>query len=308
MSLPNTPYLIVLSGPTAVGKTKLSMSLAQHYDIPILSADSRQIYREMTIGTAQPSKEQLKEVHHYFINSHSIHQPYTAGDYEKEAMAVLRKQYQSRNIALLVGGSQFYIQALLKGLDSFPTISSKTKEQVLFDLDQKGGANLQEELKEKDPQSYRSIDIQNPRRLARAIMVIRQSGKTFSSFKSRAPASRPFIPIYIQLVRPRVELYDRINQRVDLMVDAGLEEEARKLYPFRHLKACDTVGYREWFQYFDGTWDREKCIEKIKQHTRNYAKRQLTWFRKEADRWNQFAPDQEKEIRGFLQVEVESPK
>jgi len=294
------PFLIVISGPTAVGKTDLSLALAESFASPIISADSRQIYKEMPIGIAQPHKEALERVPHHFIGSHSIHDDFTAGDFEREAMQILRGHYAENRLAFVVGGTLFYIRALIDGLDPFPPISSSIRKEVDSDMDEKGLTALQEELKQADPRSFTEIDIQNPRRLTRALMVIRQSGKPFSSFKQNRSMERPFRPVFIQLDRPREKIYERINQRVDHMIESGLQEEARKLYPFRNLKACDTVGYKEWFHYFDGEWTREKATEKIKQHTRNYAKRQLTWFRKESDRWNRFSPDQEKEIRAFL--------
>lgn len=294
------PILVIISGPTAVGKTKLSLALAESYHSPIISADSRQIYKEMPIGTAQADGSALARVPHYFVGSHSIHDEFTAGDFEREALRILEAHFQTNPIAFLVGGTLFYIRALIEGLDEFPSISKETRAGVQADLNEKGLEHLQKELQQTDPITYEEIDLQNSRRVCRALMVIRESGRPFSSFKRRKSVSRPFTPIYIQLDRPRAELYDRIHRRVDQMIDSGLEKEARALYPFRHLKACDTVGYKEWFQHFDGKWDRKTCIEKIKQHTRNYAKRQLTWFRKEADRWNRFAPDQEEEIRAFL--------
>jgi len=300
----NHPLLIVISGPTAVGKTELSIALAETYSSPIISADSRQIYKEMPIGTAQPEKDTLERVPHHFIASHSIHDEFTAGDFEREAMQVLAKHYGENRVAFVVGGTLFYIRALVDGLDPFPPISSSIRREVDRDMEEKGLNALQEELKRADPKSFTEIDIQNPRRLSRALMVIRQSGQSFSSFKQNRPLERPFRPVFIQLDRPREAIYDRINQRVDEMVAQGLENEARSLYPHRHLKACDTVGYKEWFRYFDGDWSKEKAIEKIKQHTRNYAKRQLTWFRKEADRWHRFGPDQGEEILEFLKDKV----
>jgi len=275
------PFLIVISGPTAVGKTDLSIALAEDFSSPIISADSRQIYKEMPIGTAQPDKEALERVPHHFIGSQSIRDEFSAGDFEREALHVLEQHYKTNNIAFAAGGTLFYIRALIEGLDEFPSISKETRSGVQTDLEEKGLEQLQKELQQTDPKTYEEIDLQNSRRVCRAL---------------------------IQLDRPRAELYDRINRRVDQMIDSGLEAEARALYPYRHLKACDTVGYKEWFQHFDGEWSREKTIEKIKQHTRNYAKRQLTWFRKEADRWHRFAPDQEKEIRAFIKDEVSKVK
>jgi tRNA dimethylallyltransferase len=299
------PILVIISGPTAVGKTALSVDLAESYHSPIISADSRQIYKEMPIGTAQVDASALARVPHYFVGSHSIHDEFTAGDFEQEALRVLKDHFQTNPVAFLVGGTLFYIRALIEGLDEFPSISKETRTGVLADLDKKGLEHLQMELLQADPKSYEEIDLQNSRRVCRALMVIRESERPFSSFKSRKSVSRPFTPIYIQLDRPRPELYDRIHRRVDQMIDCGLEAEARTLYPFRHLKACDTVGYKEWFQHFDGKWDRKTCIEKVKQHTRNYAKRQLTWFRKEADQWNRFAPDQEEAIRTLIKNKLD---
>ncbi|NBB89084.1 MAG: tRNA (adenosine(37)-N6)-dimethylallyltransferase MiaA [Bacteroidetes bacterium] len=298
------PILVIISGPTAVGKTKLSVALAESYHSPIISADSRQIYKEMPIGTAQPDASALARVPHSFVGSHSIHDEFTAGDFEREGLRILENHFQTNPIAFLVGGTLFYIRALIEGLDEFPSISKETRAGVQADLNEKGLKHLQKELQQTDLKTYKKIDLQNSRRLCRAIMVIRESGRAFSSFKNQKSVSRPFTPIYIQLDRPRAELYDRINRRVDQMIDSGLQAEARALYPYRHLKACDTVGYKEWFQHFDGEWSREKTIEKIKQHTRNYAKRQLTWFRKEADQWHRFSTDQEEDIRAFLKDKI----
>lgn len=296
------PLLVIISGPTAVGKTALSVEIAKSYQAPIISADSRQIYQEMPIGTAQPAQETLETVPHHFISSHSIHDAFTAGDFERESLAILEEHYKNHNIAFVVGGTLFYIRALTEGLDIFPSISDRVQQEVLSDLKTQGLDPLQKELEATDPQSFKEMDIQNSRRVCRALMVIRETGQPFSSFKTHAAATRPFTPLFIQLTRPRQEIYDRINQRVDAMIAHGLENEARTLYPYRHLKACDTVGYKEWFHYFNGDWTREKAIEKIKQHTRNYAKRQLTWFRKEKEKWNVFSPDAVEEIQAFIKV------
>jgi tRNA dimethylallyltransferase len=282
-----------------VGKTDLSIKIAKQLDTEIISADSRQLYKEMNIGTAKPSAEELAKVPHHFIDHISIEEPYSAGRYEREVLSFLKTYFKKNKIALLVGGTGFYIQAVLEGLNAFPRASKEVKQKVANDLEQQGLSFLQDELKEKDPGSFQSLDIQNPRRVVRAIEVIRESGETFSSFKTRQTKDRPFEVVKILLERERSELYERINMRVDQMIKAGLEEEARALYPKADLPALRTVGYQEWFDHFDGKIDRETAIAKIKQHSRNYAKRQLTWFRKRED-WHHFHADAKEEVLSFL--------
>lgn len=305
-ALNKAPLLIVLSGPTAVGKTKLSIKFAEQLGADIISADSRQIYKELEIGTAKPSKEQLERVPHHFIDHASIEDTYSAGRYEREVLAFLSEYFKQKNVGILTGGTGFYIQAVLEGLDSFPKISDRVKEEVAIDLREKGMDHLKSELKDKDPATYREIDLDNPRRISRAIEVIRESGRAFSEFKGRRDAKRQFSTLKILLEREREELYHRINQRVDKMVEEGLEEEARSLHSQAHLVALQTVGYQEWFDHFDGKIDRTTAIEKIKQHTRNYAKRQLTWFRKK-EGWHKFHADAHEEVITFVRNQLNQP-
>lgn len=293
------PLLIVISGPTAVGKTNVSIQLAKSLNAEVISADSRQVYKEMSIGTAKPTLEERQGVPHHFIDHVSIHEEYSAGKYEREVLEFLDSYFQRKPVGILTGGTGFYIQAVLKGLDRFPRVSKLIKNELESDLKQKGLEFLQQELRSADPETYEAIDLQNPRRVLRALEAIRESGKKFSSFKQHAAERRRFQNLKILLKRDREELYQRIDRRVDQMLEDGLEREARNLYPFRELSSLQTVGYKEWFDHFDGAIDRKTCIEKIKQHTRNYAKRQLTWFRKK-EGWHEFHADQERQVISFI--------
>jgi len=274
------PLLVNIVGPTAVGKTGLSVRLAEDLATEIVSADSRQIYREMQIGTAVPSEEELARVPHHFIREISVHTPYSAAHYEKDALeriAALHKRYP---MVILTGGTGLWIDAVNKGLDDIPGVPSDIREALNRIYEREGLAPLQAELREKDPAYYRQVDLHNPRRLIRALEVIRYTGKPYSSFRKGTPKQRPFRSLWFGLDMPREKLYRRIERRVDDMIAAGLEAEARQLYPYKHLPALQTVGYREWFDYFDGKISREKAVEEIKKNTRRYAKRQWTWFRK----------------------------
>lgn len=283
-------HLIVLSGPTAVGKTALSLQMAERYNTPIISADSRQIYRGMDIGTAKPSKDILEAIPHHFINHIDLEEVYSAGQYEREALSLLDDLFKTHKVLLLTGGTGLYIDAVCEGFDRLPAISYQIKQSIRQDLQRQGLSALQNELRHKDPDYYQEVDLQNSRRVTRALEVIRQSGRPFSSFRNRKTTPRPFVSHYIRLYRERTILHERINRRVNEMVKSGLIEEARSLYPLRHLQALDTVGYRELFRYFDGDWTLEEAIEKIKTHTRRYAKRQETWFRR-SDKWETFPTD-----------------
>jgi tRNA dimethylallyltransferase len=275
------PKLIIIAGPTAIGKTKLAIDLASRYGIEIISADSRQLYRELEIGVAKPTLEELNKVKHHFINHISIHDHYDVGIYENEVIDFLTLHFKTNQSAILCGGTGLYIDAILYGLDSFPDINIEVKEKVVSMYELSGLEKLNEILKEKDIETFHRIDKQNPRRVMRALEVIFQSGKPYSSFTQKNTAKRDFDIIKIGLETDRSILYERINQRVDDMIILGLENEINKLYPHRHLKAMDTVGYREWYPYLEGEIKRSEVIEKIKQHSRNYAKRQMTWFKKD---------------------------
>ena len=278
--MPKKPTLICIVGPTAIGKTALSIKLAKHFSSEILSADSRQFYKEMSIGTAAPTPKELSQVTHHFIHNKSIHDTYTVGDYEKEAIGFLSEYSRSNEYAILVGGSGLYVDAVIYGLNTFPEIPEGKRNQLEERLAQYGIDHLQSTLKEKDPTYYASADIQNPRRLIRALEVIETSGKPYSSFRKGMNTNREFNTIFIGLDADREIIYDRINRRVDLMIEDGLIKEAKGLYEFKSLNALMTVGYRELFESFDGTISQEFAISEIKKNSRRFAKRQGTWFKK----------------------------
>ncbi len=300
--MPNR-FLIVIAGPTAVGKTSFSLSLAERYDTHIVSADSRQLYSEFKIGTSPPSPDILERIPHHFIQTHSVFQPISAGDYEREAVQLLNKLYEDLDVVLLVGGSGLYIKALCEGLDSFPEVSDEVSRRVERRYESEGIEYLRSYLSTHDPDYHEEVDLDNPHRLLRAVKVMESSGKPFSHFRQDQPASRGFTPVYIALNRPRPILYERINRRVDDMMDAGLLEEARKLYPHRALRSLQTVGYRELFRYLDGECPLEKAIERIKRNTRRYAKRQLTWFRNDGN-YTFFHPDEESTILSYIEDQI----
>jgi tRNA dimethylallyltransferase len=275
--------LIVITGPTAVGKTAVAIELAKQLEAEIISADSRQFYREMNIGTAKPTAEELIQAKHHFINSHSITENFSVGDFEKQGLALLDNIFHVHNTAILVGGSGLYIKAICEGFDDLPSATSQIRDKLNLELTNKGIAYLQEKLKVADPAYYAQVDLNNPQRVIRALEVVETTGKPFSSYRKAKINQRPFQAIKIGLTLPREILYQRINQRVDDMVENGLVEEARSLLPYRHLNALNTVGYSELFDYFDGKNDLDTAIALIKQNTRRFAKRQLTWFRKDKE-------------------------
>lgn len=278
--------LISVVGPTAIGKTKLGILLANHFKTEIISADSRQFFKEMSIGTAVPDKEELTQAKHHFIQHKSINETYTVGDFEREATQKLTDLFKTHNIVIMVGGSGLYVNAVTDGLNSFPTVSPSVREQLNSELSEFGIAALQQKLKELDPAYYSKVDINNPQRVIRALEVTIGSGTPYSSFINQPKKKRDFKVLTIGLKAERTMIYDRINKRVDLMIDAGLLDEANKVYPFKHLNALQTVGYKELFQYFDDEWTLEFAISEIKKNTRRFAKRQLTWFsRNEHTMW-----------------------
>lgn len=274
----NSKQLLYIAGPTAVGKTALSVALAQSLNTEIISCDARQFYQEMTLGTAVPTLVERQGVPHHFIQNKSIHQAFDAGAFEKEGLQLLEQLFQKHNHVLMVGGSGLYAKALMEGLDEFPEIDPSTAYELKLLQQKKGLEGLQKLLKEKDPKYYQTVDLKNPRRLIRALEVCVASKKPYSSFLGQTPKKRPFTPRTLLLSLPRELLYRRINQRVDQMVRAGLEAEARDLYPHKNLPALQTVGYQEWFDHFDGKYSREETIAAIQKNTRRYAKRQITWF------------------------------
>ena len=283
MSHPSPKKLIVIAGPTAVGKTAAAIKLAQQLKTEIISADSRQFYREMSIGTAKPNAEELSLAKHHFVDSHSITENFTVGDFEKQALKLLDELFKTHDQVIMVGGSGLFIQAITQGFDDLPTAETAIRERLNQELAEKGVQHLQAKLKEADPDYYNQVDLNNPQRLIRALEVFEATGKPFSSYRKATINKRLFETIKIGLNLPREILYERINQRVDIMVNQGLIEEARSLSPYRHLNALNTVGYSELFDYFDGKTDLDIAINLIKQNTRRFAKRQLTWFRKDKD-------------------------
>jgi tRNA dimethylallyltransferase len=298
--------LIVIAGPTAIGKTALAIQLAEYYRTEIISADSRQFYREMEIGTAKPSATELAAVKHHFINSLSIEDIFNVGDYEKEAILLLAKLFTDHDQVILVGGSGLFINAICNGFDDLPQASEEVRTKINAQFSEKGIEYLQDELKKADPDYYAEVDIYNPQRMIRALEVYESTGKPFSSFRSQTSKKRPFDIIKIGLNTDRKKLYERINHRVDQILSTGLIEEVERLKPYRHLNALNTVGYSEILNYFDGTCSREEAIEKIKQNTRRFAKRQLTWFNKAGDiSW--FEPEDLEKILTYLQSRLHYP-
>jgi tRNA dimethylallyltransferase len=270
--------LIVIIGPTASGKTAAAIQLAHHYKTDILSADSRQFYQEMSIGTAKPSKQELAAAKHFFINNLSITENYTAWDYEVQALELLNKLFDKHNYVILAGGSGLFIKAVCEGFDEFPDMRPGLREKLNLEFEEKGIADLQQRLKIADPVYYEQVDLNNPQRLIRAIEVFESTGKPFSSFRKLNVNKRPFRVVKLGLNLPREKLYQQINYRVDEMVKNGLIEEVKSLLAYRHLNALNTVGYSELFNYFDEQIDLDRAIELIKQNTRRFAKRQITWF------------------------------
>ena len=293
--------LIVIGGATATGKTALAIQLARHFETQILSADSRQFYREMSIGTAKPGADELAAAPHHFIDFLSVTEDYSVGDFERDALKLLETIFQKKDFAILVGGSGLYLRAVCEGLDQFPDIRPETKLKV-EEGERSGGLPwLQQELARLDALQFAKIDQQNPARLRRALEVCLETGRPYSSFLNQGSKNpRPFQPIYLLLNLPRPALYARIDARVDQMVSAGLEQEARDLLAYRHRPPLKTVGYEEFFEFFDGNTTRAAAIDKIKQHSRNYAKRQVTWFSKHGN-WEMFSPERVHEMIDFVQ-------
>nr|WP_297788131.1 tRNA (adenosine(37)-N6)-dimethylallyltransferase MiaA [uncultured Allomuricauda sp.] len=279
----NTKVLLTVVGPTAIGKTALGIQLAKHFDTEIISADSRQFFKEMEIGTAVPSQDELHQAPHHFIQHKSIFEPYSVGDFEKEAISLLGKLFQKKDVVVMVGGSGLYVDAVISGLDKFPEVDPKIRTELNQQLKKEGVTSLQKELQEQDPDYYKTVDLENPHRLIRALEVCRASGKPYTSFLNRPKPKRPFKSLYIGIEAPREVIYERINTRVDLMIKAGLLDEAKKLFPHKRLNALQTVGYKELFEYIDGHCTLDFAVSEIKKNTRRFAKRQLTWLRKNDD-------------------------
>ena len=296
--------LVVITGPTAVGKTDLCLDIAESYGIPIINADSRQIYSDMHIGTASPTEEQLRRVKHYFVGNLHLGDYYNASMFEQDVLHVLEKEFDGRNdhIALMTGGSMMYIDAVCNGIDDIPTITDDVRQWMKQRLESEGLERLCEELRLMDPEYYAIVDRHNTRRVVHALEICHQTGNTFTSYRVRERKHRPFAIVKIALNREREVLYERINRRVDSMMVAGLEDEARRLLPYRHENALNTVGYKELFAYFDGIWPLYEAVERIKGNTRRYARKQLTWFKRDpAVRW--FDTDDNKEIMTYISQE-----
>ena len=296
-------HLIVIAGPTGIGKTSAGIKIARHFNTEIVSSDSRQIFRELTIGTAAPAREELLAVPHHFVHSHSIYTNYNASRFEKEALGLLEKLFNKHSVLLMVGGSMLYIDAVCKGIDQMPDADPELRENLKNQLKTEGLESLRRRLKKLDPDYYNKVDLKNPARIIHAIEISLLTGKPYSSFRSNPQKKRPFSILKIALDCERQELHKRINQRVDKMVEDGLEEEARKFYSQKNLNALNTVGYREFFAYFDGDISKEKAIALIKRNSRRYARKQLTWFRKDKD-MNWFNPNQDIEIISFIENKI----
>ena len=291
--------LIVITGPTAVGKTRLCLDIARHFDIPIINADSRQIYKELSIGTAKPTPEELQQVTHYFVGTLSLQDYYSASLFESQVIDLLGTLFQISDYALMAGGSMMYIDAVCDGIDDIPTIDDETRAIMKQRLADEGLERLCEELRRLDPEYFEIVDRQNPKRVVHALEICTMTGRTYTSFRKRERKERPFRIVKIGLNRDRAELYERINARVDAMMQQGLLQEAQGLYQQREQNALNTVGYKELFDYLDGRWSLDEAVERIKGNTRRYARKQLTWYKKDPlIRW--FHPDQKKEIIDYI--------
>lgn len=282
----------------------MCLDIAQHFGIPIINADSRQIYKELKIGTASPTIEQMRRVPHYFVGSLSLHDYYSASLFEQQVLEILQREFEHSDYALLTGGSMMYIDAVCNGIDDIPTVDDVTRETLKRRLTDEGLEALVEELRQLDPEYYEIVDKQNPRRVVHGLEICLMTGKTYTSFRKREIKQRPFRIVKIGLNRDREELYNRINQRVDQMMTDGLLDEAKRLYPMRHMNALNTVGYKEMFAYLDGTWTLEEAVERIKGNTRRYARKQLTWYKKDEQiRW--FHPNEIEQIYSYISQDYE---
>lgn len=298
-----TNTLIVITGPTGVGKTELCLRVADTFDIPVINADSRQIFKEIPIGTAAPTPEQCARVHHYFVGTHHITDYYSASMYEQDAMQLILRSQEHSPLQLMSGGSMMYIDAVCNGIDDIPTIDDHTREWMKQRLATEGLPALVEELRRMDPEHWEIVDRNNPRRVVHALEICHMTGKTYTSFRTNSKKVRPFNILKIGLNIDREELYSRINNRVIQMIDAGMLDEAKRMYPMRHLNALNTVGYKELFEHFDGKTTLDEAIFKIQSNTRRYARKQLTWFKKDPTvRW--FSPSQTNEITDYIKQET----
>lgn len=275
--------LLVLLGPTGVGKTELSVSLAEYWGCPIISADSRQLYKGLTIGTAAPTSDLLERVPHYMVGTLGIEDYYSASEFETDALRLITKLHKDHKVLIVTGGSMMYIDALCKGIDEVPTIDETLRKEIYERFEKEGLEPIKAQLKLLDPVFYDQVDLKNHKRVIHALEVCLMSGKPYSSFRTNTAKQRPFEIVKVGLMRDREELYNRINMRVDQMIEDGLIEEAKTYYPYRNLNSLNTVGYKELFKYFDGDWTLEFAIEKIKQNSRIYSRKQMTWFKRDKD-------------------------
>lgn len=297
------PVLIVLIGPTGVGKTELSLSIAEHYHTSIISSDSRQLYKDLKIGTAAPTPAQLARVPHYFVGTLELTDYYSAAQYETEVLKKLDELFQVHPVVVMTGGSMMYVDAVCKGIDDIPTVDKDTRELMIHRYETEGLDQLCAELRVLDPEYYRIVDLKNPKRVIHALEICYMTGKTYTSFRTRTQKERPFRIVKVGLTRDREELYQHINQRVDEMMKEGLLEEAKRVYPYRQLNSLNTVGYKEMFKYLDGEWDLPFAIEKIKQNSRIYSRKQMTWFKRDTEiTW--FHPEQKEEVLRFLDSQI----
>lgn len=297
-------HLIVIAGPTAVGKTSLSIQLAKHLQCPIISADSRQFYKEMSIGTAKPNLEEQQGVTHFFIDNISIHNTYNVGQYERDAISCITEQFKTHSTLILVGGSGLYINAILNGVDEFEEIPQSIRTQLNDDFEKHGLDYLQQTLKKLDEDYYHQVDINNPQRMIRALEVCLHTGKPYSQFRTKQTKTRDFNAITILINTDREQLYHNINKRVDEMIENGLVNEVKSLHQYKHLNALNTVGYKELFEYIDEKISLPQAIELIKQNTRRYAKRQLTWFNHQGE-YEHFEPKDLEKIKAYIDIVIQ---
>ena len=291
--------LVILLGPTGVGKTELSLRVAEHFGSPIISSDSRQLYKDLPIGTAAPTAEQMARVKHYMVGTLDLTDYYSASNFEEDVISLLETLHRTTPTVVMTGGSMMYIDAVCKGIDDIPTVTPDIREAIYAQFEREGLENILQELKESDAVHYEEVDRMNYKRVIHAVEICRMTGTPYSSFRTNIKKERPFKIIKVGLTRDREELRDRINRRVDQMMVDGLLEEARKVYPFRHLNSLNTVGYKELFNYFDGEWPLDLAIEKIRRNSRVYARKQMTWFKRDEEiKW--FHPDEETEILRYL--------
>ncbi|MGQ1890955.1 tRNA (adenosine(37)-N6)-dimethylallyltransferase MiaA [Thermophagus sp. OGC60D27] len=297
-------YVIVITGPTGIGKTALSIRTAQYFDTSIISADSRQIFKEIKIGTASPTQEELKKAPHYLIGTKSIFDYYSAYEFEQEALKIAEQLFEKKDLVILCGGSMLYIDAFCHGIDELPTVDPELRDSLQQKYRAEGLESIRRQLKLLDPEFYKQVDLKNPKRIIHAVEICLMTGRPYSQLRTNTRKSRPFNIIKIGLDMDRGQLHERINKRVDMMIENGLEEEARQLTPHQHLNSLNTVGYREFFDYFNGLITKDKAIELIKRNSRRYARKQLSWFRRDQEiKW--FSPDNYDEVINFVENTIE---